>query len=130
MEKIALGLAALLAVFLLANGTFMVVAPEAWYWAVPGVPDRGPFNQHFVRDIGIIYLLMGVGFAGGIAWRDHRTILWAAASTWLIGHAIFHVWEVVVGICSPSALIQDFVGVILVALLAAALAFWSRRGHA
>lgn len=29
---------------LFANGVFMLVAPEARYWTVPGVPVRGSFN--------------------------------------------------------------------------------------
>lgn len=129
MKMVVIGLSALLGMFLIANGVYMLVAPEPWYWAVPGVPDRGPFNQHFIRDIGIVYLLMGIAFAVGIAREQLRTMLWMAASSWLLGHAIFHVWEVVVGICSPEALIQDFVGVTLTALLALALAAWSYRQH-
>ena len=34
------------------NGVLMLLAPEAWYHAVPTVPGTGPFNPHFVRDIG------------------------------------------------------------------------------
>ena len=41
-------------VFLSANGLFMLVAPMPWYNLVPGVTDTGFFNQHFIRDIGII----------------------------------------------------------------------------
>src|SRR3546814_1983115 len=48
--------------FLSANGIFMLVAPLTWYELVPGVTDTGFFNQHFVRDIGIIQLFLGVAF--------------------------------------------------------------------
>ncbi len=40
--------------FLFGNGLFMLVAPSAWYQFVPGVTHTGPFNQHFIRDIGLI----------------------------------------------------------------------------
>ncbi|MDP2713772.1 hypothetical protein [Rheinheimera sp.] len=40
--------ALLLGLAALVNGSFMTIAPETWYWLVPGVPDRGPFNQHFL----------------------------------------------------------------------------------
>ena len=40
--------------FLSVNGLFMLVAPAVWYDAVPGVTDTGFFNQHFIRDIGMI----------------------------------------------------------------------------
>ena len=37
----------------LANGLWMLLAPESWYHGLPAaVPDTGPFNAHFVRDIG------------------------------------------------------------------------------
>jgi hypothetical protein len=41
---------------LVANGVMMLAAAAGWYGAVPGVPDTGPFNPHFVRDIGAAYL--------------------------------------------------------------------------
>jgi hypothetical protein len=44
---------------------------------------------------------------------------------WLCGHALFHFWEVAVGICGPSALVRDFAAVTLPALISAVLAFWS-----
>ena len=76
----------------------MLVAPEDWYVAVPGVTDTGPFNQHFVRDIGLIFLLLGGAFLLGAAQPHMRVVLWTAATAWLCGHALFHFWEVAVGI--------------------------------
>ncbi len=126
-KQIISGLALLLGVAMLINGVFMIVAPEPWYWAVPGVPDRGPFNQHFVRDIGFIYGLMGAAFIYGAVYPRHRTQLWFLPTAWLGFHALFHVWEVVVGICGPEALIEDFAGVTVPALLALALLYHSYR---
>jgi uncharacterized protein YjeT (DUF2065 family) len=125
--KIVAVLVVALTLLTIGNGTYMTLAPEAWYWAVPGVADRGPFNQHFVRDIGILYVLIGVGVALGWTWTRHRLALWSAAAAWLTGHAMFHVWEVLAGICSPQALIEDFAGVTLPALVAIGLALWARR---
>ena len=90
-------------IFLATNGLFMLVAPLAWYEFVPGVTDTGFFNQHFVRDIGIIQLFLGMAFGIGMIRPQYRVELWAAATAWLAGHAVFHLWEVAVGICSPSA---------------------------
>ncbi|XOV84189.1 MAG: hypothetical protein ACFHXK_03520 [bacterium] len=120
-------LAALLGLALLANGVFMIGAPEAWYWLIPGVPDRGPFNQHFVRDIGFIYALMGGAFIYGCVYARHRLLLWWLPAAWLACHALFHVWEVIAGICGPEALVQDFAGVTLPALLAIGLCYGSYR---
>jgi len=124
-KKVVTGIAILLGLVTLANGVFMTVAPESWYWLVPGVPDRGPFNQHFVRDIGINYMLIGAAFNYGAMYEKHRLLLWLMPTAWLAGHAIFHVWEVLVGICEPESLIVDFGGVTVPALLAMGLIYAS-----
>jgi hypothetical protein len=48
---------------LVANGLTMLAVPDAWYGLVPGVPQTGPFNPHFVRDIGAAYLVAGASLA-------------------------------------------------------------------
>jgi hypothetical protein len=122
--RVALGLGVLLGLGMFANGVVMLWDPYAWYGAVPGVPQTGPFNQHFIRDIGIMYLLIGAAYAGGVL-SVHRTALWTAATLWLGAHALFHFWEVAVGICGTDALARDFTGVTLPPLLGAALIAWS-----
>jgi hypothetical protein len=114
--------------FLSANGIFMLVAPLTWYELVPGVTDTGFFNQHFVRDIGIIQLFLGVAFIVGLLRPERRIGLWAAATLWLIAHALFHLWEVAVGICAPSVIPRDFPAVTLPALIGIALTLWAIRG--
>ena len=113
--------------FLSANGIFMLVAPLTWYELVPGVTDTGFFNQHFVRDIGIIQLFLGVAFIVGLLRPERRIGLWAAATLWLIAHALFHLWEVAVGICAPSVIPRDFPAVTLPALIGIALTLWAIR---
>ncbi|MEJ5978235.1 hypothetical protein WG901_16400 [Novosphingobium sp. PS1R-30] len=117
--------AALFGAGLAANGTYMLADPIAWYFAVPGVTTTGPFNQHFVRDIGLIFALIGLAFIAGSARPAWRASLWGAAAFWLAGHALFHIWEVAVGICGASALLRDFPAVTLPALIAIALAIWA-----
>jgi hypothetical protein len=92
---------------------------------VPGVTTTGPFNQHFIRDIGIVFLFLGAAFLIGAARPQFRVVLWGAATLWLACHALFHFWEVAVGICGASALARDFTAVTLPALLGAALTFWA-----
>ena len=70
---------------------------------MPGVTDTGFYNQHFIRDIGLIQLFLGVAFGIGMIRPERRIGLWAAATLWLIAHAVFHLWGVAVIICSPSA---------------------------
>jgi hypothetical protein len=127
MKSFCLGIAVLLGVALGANGTFMLVAPNEWYLAVPGVTSTGPFNQHFLRDIGLIFVLLSGAFLLGAARPQFRVVLWGAASIWLLGHALFHLWEVAVGICSPSVIPRDFPAVTLPAIIGILLTFWAIR---
>ena len=66
-------LAGLLALVLAANGLVMLIAGAWWYGAVPGVTQTGPFNPHFVQDIGAAYIVAGVVMVllalRGEAWR-------------------------------------------------------------
>jgi len=48
-------IAAILAVFNVANGLVMLLASSTWWNSVPGVPDTGPFNLHFVQDVGVAF---------------------------------------------------------------------------
>jgi len=118
-------LAALNGLFLFGNGLFMLLAPSAWYYFVPGVTHTGPFNQHFIRDIGLIQMFLGAAFGVGTIRPASRFVLWAAATSWLIAHAALHLWEVAVGICSPSTILRDFPAVTLPALIGVALTTWA-----
>jgi hypothetical protein len=120
-----LTLAVLLGVALGANGILMLISPAHWYVSVPGVTSTGPFNQHFLRDIGLIFVFMSGAFLVGVVRPQMRILLWVAASIWLLAHALFHVWEVAVGICAPSDLVRDFPAVTLPGLIGAALTLWA-----
>lgn len=115
--------------FLFGNGLFMLVAPAAWYQIVPGVTHTGPFNQHFILDIGLIQMFLGAAFGVGLIRPASRIELWAAATSWLIAHAVLHLWEVAVGICSPSVIARDFPAVTLPALIGIALTAWAWRSR-
>lgn len=126
-NRIIVGLALLLAALMAANGLVMLTNPQGWYVRVPGVVATGAYNQHFIRDIGLIYLLIGIGFAVGAFRPGQRLALWLAASLWLTGHALFHLWEVAVGICGADAIPRDFLGVTLPALIGLCLTFYAWR---
>lgn len=122
----------LLAAFLAANGLFMLLAPQAWYHAVPGVAATGPLNLHFVRDIGCAYAVAALG----LGWRALAVSGWPAAlagALFLLLHAGVHVAETLMGICGTDVLLRDAPGVILPAVLALALAappsLFNRRTH-
>jgi len=95
----------------------MLIDPKTWYEVVPGVTSTGFYNQHFIRDIGIVQLFLGIAFVTGWFRPSVRFPLWGIATIWLIAHALFHFWEVAVGICGPSALLRDFAAVSLPAII-------------
>jgi hypothetical protein len=127
---IARWISALLGGGLAVNGVVMVARPLPWYDAVPGVPLTGPFNPHFVRDIGMAYLVVALGLAW-FAWRPRQG--WPAlvcAAAFLTLHAAIHVGD---ASCSGSVLgdlIRDLPGVFLPAFITLALAFVARPKEA
>ena len=127
LTMLCLGVAVVMGVAAVANGLFMLVSPEHWCFWVPGVTTTGPFNQHFIRDIGLIFLFVGTAFLLGAARPQYRVILWAAATLWLGAHALFHFWEVAVGICAPSVIARDFPAVTLPAVIGTLLTLWAVR---
>jgi hypothetical protein len=128
MRTIVPLLAAVMGLGAVGNGIFMLIAPADWYLAVPGVAATGPYNQHFVRDIGMTYGFVGAALVAGAAAPVLRAVLWAIASAWLAAHAVFHFWEVAVGICGPSQLLTDLPAVTTPALLAIAMTAWAALG--
>lgn len=125
MRTIVPWFATILGLGAIANGIYMLVAPANWYFAVPGVTNTGPFNQHFIRDIGLTYGFVGGALVVGARAPAMRVTLWAIASAWLSAHAIFHFWEVAVGICGPSQLIIDLPAVYTPALITVAITVWA-----
>ena len=82
-------LAAILAIPTVLNGLAMLVAGPLWYETVPGVPDTGPFNPHFVQDIGAAFLVAGLALAAR-AWRPRYWPAAVAGAGFLAVHALLH----------------------------------------
>src|SRR5215218_3822440 len=53
-------IAEILAVINALNGLTMLFAGPFWWATVPGVADTGPFNPHFVQDVGAAFLAAGL----------------------------------------------------------------------
>jgi hypothetical protein len=115
-------ISALFAAGLAANGGFMVVSPSAWYAAVPGVSDTGPFNPHFVRDIGSAFLVSALGFAWMVVDRRRAWPAAIAGAAFLCLHALVHVVDLLAGRESLGHLAGDLPAIFLPAVLALWLA--------
>ena len=111
---------------LAANGLFMLGAPFGWFEAVPGVVKTGPFNSHFVRDVGAAYAVCGIALLA-VAWRPSAWPALAAASGFLILHAGVHLFDTICGRTTPLDLARDLPGVFGPAALTAWLAVRAAR---
>jgi hypothetical protein len=118
---------ALLGLFHLGNGLWMLVAPDGWYAAVPGVNMSGPINHHFVADIGLAFVASGAGLLLGARNMRSAGAFAVAGATWPALHALLHVWGWVhMGLpASASVAMSEGVGVMLIGAVGAALA-WLR----
>ena len=118
-------LAWLQAALLSGNGLAMLFAGLWWYGAVPGVTATGPYNPHFVRDIGAAYLVAGVNHAA-FALRPRQA--WpalAAAAGFLTLHAAIHLFDAVCGTRPLQDVARDAGGIYLPTLIALGLMVWA-----
>src|SRR5215469_5072628 len=81
-----------------SNGLWMLLAPRAWYYGLPaGVPDTGPLNLHFVRDLGAAFLTIGLTFCFAAPHAErHRGVVFTAAAFYVL-HAFIHVSDLATG---------------------------------
>lgn len=130
LERLVQGLLALVALFALYNGAFMLSDPFGWYDFVGTVKATGPANAHFIKDIGLAYLASGllIGFAAA-----NPALRWGSAlvgALWLGAHGLLHIYEVLSGICSPDIFWRDAPGVLgppLIVLVAVTIQLGRQR---
>lgn len=74
--------------FYLLTGFYLVVSPYGFYENAPGVTDTGPYNMHFIRDVGFAFTVSALGIAFGLMRRLKPLIVFGTA--WLTMHGMFH----------------------------------------
>ena len=103
---------------------WMISSPAHFYETVPIVNAVGPYNFHFIIDVGLVYAACAALMAYG-AWRG-APLLALAGALWPALHGVFHIIMIfVMNTTSPLMLAWEFVTVIgpAAAGLWAALAF-------
>jgi hypothetical protein len=105
----------------------MLAGPAAWYATVPGVTETGPFNPHFVRDIGAAYLVCGAALAAFAARPAARSAAQFAAA-FLAIHAGVHLWDALARRETWAQLLIDMPGVFLPPALAIWIAWQFQTG--
>ncbi len=82
---------AVFAVYHLALGLFMAIAPHAFFTAI------GPFgarNDHYVRDVATYNLALGAGFAVAIGRASWRVPVLAIATIQFALHSVNHLIDI------------------------------------
>ena len=104
----------------LLNAAWMLLAPGHWYVRLPAeVPDFGPLNVHFVRDIGCAFATVGMALVWAARSRALRFPLLGVSSFFFSAHAVLHVYDTLRGHVDAGHWLLDFPGVYLPALLLA-----------
>ena len=121
----------ILALLNVAHGLWMLFAPESWYHGLPaGVPDTGPLNLHFVRDIGAAFTTIGVAFCAAAPDAPRRRGVVLAAAVFFGLHALVHVADLATGRLHAGHWLIDLPGVFLPAIFLLVLSlpiWWARK---
>ncbi len=107
----------------LGNGLWMLLSSTTWFDYIPAaMHDTGPPNSHLIHDVGLAYLTVG----GGLLWcarnlRRGRAVF-LGATFFMVGHALSHVAEMLLGQLPHTHWYIDVPLVFLPALVLGALA--------
>lgn len=97
---------------MLLNAGWMLATPAHWWAVLPGaVPDFGPLNEHFIRDIGATYLTLGVALVWAAFAPAVRVPVLVIVTTWNAAHAAVHVLDTVRGLVDHEHWALDAPGV-------------------
>ena len=113
-------IATVLAVLTVLNGSIMLLAAATWYESVPGVSETGPYNPHFVQDLGAAFLVAGLALAAR-AWRTRYWPAAVAGAGFLAAHALLHLAMIAFG--HDHYAVFDLIAVVLPSALALYSAF-------
>ena len=112
----------------LFNGAWMLFFPLSWYTDLPAaVPHTGPFNSHFVRDLGVVFLIVGLAFGWSALNVDRSRLVHLALTAFFTGHALIHLTDILAGRLPHSHWLMDLPGVFVPALIMIVLAVPSVR---
>ncbi len=120
---------AILGVLALGNAIAMIAFPRLWYGTTPGVTMTGPYNAHFIADIGLAFAASGAGLLAGFRPGATAATLALAGATWPALHALFHVWLWFVrGFpTAPTMIATETIGVVGISALGVGLAIARAR---
>lgn len=83
----------------LSLGVWAYVAPLNWYTTFPGLgmrwlPVLGPYNEHLVKDVGGMFLALGVLSALAVHYLRNRAVVVITAITWSVFNALHLIYHI------------------------------------
>lgn len=99
---------------MIGNGLWMLGSALHWFLTVPaGLADTGPPNAHFIRDVGLCYLIFGAALLWASRDFAAQRALFLCAGAFMAGHALGHVGEMLLGALPHSHWLIDLPLVLL-----------------
>lgn len=90
------------------SGLWMLASPVNWYENFPGrIPDFGPLNEHFVRDLGCVFLLLSLISFKSIFDSSLRKNTLFILQVWFSAHAAVHLFDTFRGLVAIEHLYMD-----------------------
>lgn len=127
------GLLGLLAFTGVGVGLWAYAAPRNWYDTFPGMglswlPQLGPYNEHFVKDVGAFYLGLAVLTVVTIIHITNTTLVKVTAGTWTVFNLLHFIYHMqMLGMYSPRDQVLNAIVLSAILLASAALFIPARR---
>ena len=114
----------------LGNGLWMLISASTWFHKMPvGAEDTGPVNSHFIHDVGLVYILVGIG----MFWCAYKLTtclnVHIGVTLFMGGHALIHIGEILSGALPTSHWLIDFPLVTFPAMILIALTPFTIRAN-
>jgi len=74
--------------FYMLTGLYIAVFPHDFYLNAPGAQETGPYNMHFLRDVGFAFITSSAAIGYGV--HVHAKPVMVFGSLWLLIHGLFH----------------------------------------
>ena len=109
-------------------GLWAYAAPRNWYDTFPGMglswlPQLGPYNEHFVKDVGAFYLGLTLLSVLTIVHITNTTLVKITAGTWTVFNLLHFVYHMqMLGMYSPKDQVLN--AIVLTAILLASVALF------
>lgn len=79
----------ILVAYYLATGLYITLMPFDFYTSAPGVAGTGPYNMHFIRDVGFAFTTSALAIGYGLYKQQAAVMVFGAL--WLLVHGLFHI---------------------------------------